>query len=370
MSELTPQPRATEPGQPGANSSAAKRSTWVYTLALGAVLVACGAGYSFYEKSRNPEPPPVDERESLKGYLSQLATNQALGAGYTDTDGDLVADRPTDPNKLAKVEGELLFSVVGTDDEKKLAEAEKDWADFMAALGTATGKKVKYARSMTSVDAQMAGVREGKLHLTAFNTGAVPTAVNSAGFVPLFVPANEKGEYGYTVQVLVRRDSPITDPAQLKGNALGVVALSSNSGAKAPLVALKEQFQLLPGRDYTFALTGDHKRSIKELVAGKHDAVCVASDLMDDLFATPPDKGGVAQDRVRSIDTSKPFPQLCFGVPHNLPADLQKKIERAFEGFNFAGASVGATPVAHGRARFARVSHQAVWVPVREIDEK
>ena len=368
MSEPTQEPPASPPVPPAAPP--VKSGTWLYTLAFCVVLVACGTGYYLYEKSRNPEPPPVDEGAGLKEYLAQLASEQKLAPAYTDADGDLVADRPTDPGKFVRVDKELTFSVVGTADESTLAAAEKEWADFLGALGKATGKTVKYARDVPSVDAQLSGVREGKLHITAFNTGAVPTAVNTAGFVPLFVPANDGGEFGYTVEILVRANSPITEPAQLKGKTLGFVALSSNSGAKAPMVALKEQFGLLPGRDYKFVITGDHKRSIKELAAGKHDAVCVASDLMTDLLETPADKGGVSKGAVKSIYSSKPYPQLCFGVPHNLSPDLQKKIEQAFESFQFAGTSVKASSVAQGRTRFNRVSYKTAWAPVREIDSK
>lgn len=358
MSEPTPQ-------QP-----APSKSTWLYTLVFLALAVACGIGYYAYEKSRNPLPPPVDELKSLKDYLARLATAQKLADGYTDADGDLVADRPTEAAKLAKVDGELLFSVVGTDDEKKLDEAEKGWADFMAALAKATGKKVKYARDLTSVDAQTTGVREGRLHVTAFNTGAVPTAVNTAGFVPLFAPANEKGDYGYTVEILVRSDSDVTEPSQLKGRQIGFVALSSNSGAKAPMVEFKERFGLLPVRDYTFTITGDHTRSVRELAAGKHPAVCVASDLMDDVLAKPASEGGVPKSAVRSVYSSKPFPQLCFGVPHNLPAELQKQIEQTFTDFKFAGTSVEGTSVGRGRTKFTRITYKTAWAPVREVDEK
>ncbi|MDY3552493.1 hypothetical protein R5W24_001576 [Gemmata sp. JC717] len=147
MSEPAAQPSVPGPTARGVN-------TWAYTLVFCALAVAAAGGYYFYEKSRNPLPPPVDEIKSLKDYVARLATTQKLADGYADADGDLVADRPADASKLVKVGDELVFSVVGTDDEKKLDEAEKGWASFTAALAKATGKKVTYARDLTSPESR------------------------------------------------------------------------------------------------------------------------------------------------------------------------------------------------------------------------
>lgn len=366
MSEPTPQPPAPAPVPPTAPGPVAspRKNTWAYTLGFCALLLAAGAGYYFYEKSRNPPPPPVDELMGLKEYLVRLTASQKLAEGYTDTDpADLVADRPKDPAKWAKVEGELLFTVVGSEDP---AKAAAEWKDFMLALEKATGKKVKYADGIGGVDEQLAALREGRLHVTAFNTGAVPTAVNTAGFVPLFAPADAGGKFTYTMELLVRSDSPVQKPEELKGKTIGFVALSSNSGAKAPMVDLKGQFGLLPGRDYKYVMTGDHTRSIAELVAGKHDAVAVASDLLALAVAG----GGVDKGEYRSVFTSKPFPPLCFGVPHNLPPDLHGKIEQAFVGFKFAGTSAEKRFVPQGKTQFAKVTYRGDWEYVREIDDK
>ena len=132
----------------------------------------------------------------------------------------------------------------------------------------------------------MKAVAEGRLHVTAFNTGQVPAAVNAAGFVPLFCPADKDAKYAYEMEILVRADSPIQRPEDLKGKTIALVALSSNSGGKTPLVVLKDKFGLLPGHDYNYAFTGDHIRSVKELVNGRHDAVCVANDLLARAVAT------------------------------------------------------------------------------------
>ena len=208
MSEPTSSPAPT-PNAP----APARASTWKYTIGLIVLLVAGAAGYYFYVRSQNPEPQPIDELNELRGYLTRFAANQKLADSYTDTDPkDLVADFSKDSAKWVKVEKELTFTVVGTE---KPEEAAKEWKDFMAALHTATGKEVKYLEGVQTIEDQMTAVREGRLHVTAFNTGAVPTAVNTAGFVPLFAPADDQGNFAIQMEILVRADSGISSPADL-----------------------------------------------------------------------------------------------------------------------------------------------------------
>lgn len=357
MSEPTSSPAPT-PSAP----APVRQSTWKYTLGLIALLVAGAAGYYLYVRSQNPEPQPVDELAELRGYLTRLTANQKLAEGYSDTDPkDLVADPPKDkdPAKWAKVEGEIAFTVVGTDDPEKAAA---EWKDFMAALEKATGKKVKYLEGIQTIEDQIAAVREGRLHVTAFNTGAVATAVNTAGFVPLFAPADEQGQFAIQMEILVRPDSGINAPADLKGKQVGLVALSSNSGAKAAMVDLKEKFGMMPVRDYKYALTGSHTRSMQELLAGKHDAVCVASDLR----RREDDAGKLDKSKYKVIYTSVAFPPLCFGVPHHLPPDVRDKVKAAFAEFKFTSNTPGAK---QGKTKFVAVNYEKDWEYVRKIDD-
>jgi phosphonate transport system substrate-binding protein len=235
----------------------------------------------------------------------------------------------------------------------------------MTALERGTGKKVKYVADLSTIDDQVRAVREGRLHVTAFNTGQVPNAVNTAGFVPLFCIADKDGKYGLEMEILVRQDSPVTRPEDLRSKTIGLTALSSNSGGKAPLVILKNKYGMLPGRDYKFTFTGDHVRAVRELVAGQHDAVCVANDQLARAIGA----GVIKREQVRSIYKSESFPPLCFGVPHNLPPDLVAKVKQIFTGFSFDGTSVGELYKAQGKTRFAPVDYARDWKLIREVDE-
>src|SRR5580765_3492315 len=150
----------------------------IYSLVL--LLVVAGAGYYAYVLSTT-RPTPVNELEAIRTVAARAAQHQKLGASYRDADGDLVADAPSDPDKLQKVDA-IAFCMVAGDDAR---QAQEEWQDFLQALEKATGKKVNYRADLETQAAQLAALRDGTLHVTAFGTGEVPVAVNTAGFVPL-----------------------------------------------------------------------------------------------------------------------------------------------------------------------------------------
>jgi len=367
MSEASePQP-STEP-TPAVPTSApataagapARSSTWKYTIGLVVLLIAiCGGWYAYVAATSMPTAP--DELQALKAYITHLANTQKLGDAYADQNNDMLADTPTDPAKLLKVD-EISFSLVGGDDPEK---AQEVWKDFMLALEKGTGKKVKYQTEIGSIQEQTRAVAEGRLHITAINTGQVSTAVNTAGFVPLFCPADKDGKFAYQMEILVPAGSPVQKPEDLRGKTVGLVALSSNSGGKAPLVIFKDKFGMLPGRDYKYTFTGDHVRAIKDVVAGRYDAVCVANDLLARTVAA----GDVKPEQFRSIHKSDSFPPLCFGVPHNLPPDLLAKVKQVFTDFSSAGNSVGESYVKRGQVKFAPVDYKTDWKLIRDVDD-
>ncbi len=362
MSE--PQPPTPEPTPTPAPQPPTPASSWRFTLALAVLLVAVAGGVYAYFHYTNTPPPEPDKLAGLKVYLENLGKQQTLDPAYSDANGDLVADTPTDPAKFLKPDEvkELGFTVVGIEDAEK---AQVQWKDFMVALEKATGKPVKYRADIGSIEDQLLALREGRLHVTAFNTGQVSPAVNTAGFVPLFCIADKDGKFAYEMEILVRKDSPAQTPADLKGKTIGLTSLSSNSGGKAPLVILRDKFGMLPGRDYDYTFTGDHVRAVKELAAGQHDAVSVANDQL----ARAVGAGLVKPEQLRSIYKSETFPPLCFGIPHNLPPEIAAKVKAAFAGFAFPGTSVGELYKAQGKTKFAAVDYARDWKLIRDVDQ-
>lgn len=329
-------------------------------MVLLALLVVAAAGCYAYVLYASRHAPDYDF-EAIRTFLAKAAQDQKLGDSYRDADGDLIADTPSDPGKLQKVD-ELGFCLVAGDDPRKTQE---EWQDFFEALTKATGKKVSYRAELETLETQLAALREGTLHVTAFSTGEVPVAVNTAGFVPLASPANAEGKYSYEMEILVPAASNSRSPADLKGKTIAFTAMSSNSGARAPLIVLKDQFHLLPGRDYQHVVTGSHQRSIEFLAAGKYDAVCVANDMLASAGAA----GHIRADQYRSIYKSGSFPPLCLGVAHDLPPEVIDQVKQVLQDFQFEGTSLAKRFGPQGKARFAAVNYKRDWAPVREIND-
>ncbi len=333
---------------------------WRRTMdALVLLLLIAVAGYIAY--TMYVMPAPLNELATIGAALAKSAHYEKLGASYRDADGDLVADSPSDPSKLQKIDT-LGFCMIAGDDPR---QAQDEWQDFLQALEKATGKRVAYRAEIETLEAQLAALKGGILHLTAFSTGEVPLAVNTAGFVPLASPADADGKYSYEMEILVPAASNSRSPADLKGKTVAFTAMSSNSGAKAPLVILKDQFHLFPGTGYTHVMTGSHQRSIQGLAAGKYDAVCVANDVLASAVAA----GDIQPEQFRSIFKSGSFPPLCLGVPHDLPPDLLAQIKQVFHDFKFDGTSLAKRFGPQGKVRFAPVDYKRDWAQVRDIDD-
>ncbi len=327
--------------------------------ALVLLLLVVVAGYIAY--TLYAPPAPVNELATIGTFLAKSAHHEKLGSAYRDADGDLVADAPSDPAKLQQVDT-LGFCMVAGDDPR---QAQEEWQDFLLALEKATGKKVTYRADLETLEAQLAALKGGTLHVTAFSTGEVPVAVNTAGFVPLASPADAEGKYSYEMEILVPAASGSRSPADLKGKTVAFTAMSSNSGAKAPLVILKDEFHLQPGRDYQHVMTGSHQRSIQGLAAGKYDAACVANDVLASAVAA----GDIRAEQYRSIYKSGSFPPLCLGVAHDLPPEVITQVKQVFQDFRIEGTSLAKRFGPQGNVRFAPVNYKRDWAQVRDIND-
>jgi phosphonate transport system substrate-binding protein len=230
-----------------------------------------------------------------------------------------------------------------------------------------------------SFGSQLSALSDGHLHVTAFTTGQVRQAVNTAGFRPLVVPATAEGKFTYQVKVLVPTKSTAKTLADLRGKQLTVSGLSSHSSAKAPFVHLYDEYKMLPERDYTVQKVGRYELAFAQLVKGDTDAVFVASDLLDrELARGEPTaeeaKRGLVKltaDKYKVLHTfDKEYPKLCFGVSHTLPEDLVKKILTGFETFKFEGTEVGKKYAADKVEKFQPVNYKQHWEEVRKVEDR
>jgi len=298
------------------------------------------------------------EANMLEKLLTPASVKTIKAVDFKDGDGDLLTDFPADA--AAKPE-KLVFSYVGPAEETE--DESATWADLVAALSEATGLPVEY-KHYKSTDEQIAALASGELHIVGLNTGSVPMAVEVAGFHPVCTLGREDGSFGYTMKLLTRAKRGVADPKELKGKEVAFTTPDSNSGCKAAVVYLMSEENLLPERDYKWGFTFSHDTSVKELIAGEHDAVPVASDLLDKLI----DDGEVSDADFKVIYESERFPPAAIGYAYNLSPELRDQITKTLLDFKWEGTSVAGKYGPSGASKFVPVNYKNDWANIRRIN--
>ncbi len=320
---------------------------------LVVILIAIGAYQVGLQKN-----PQVDSSRTKRIFGLDKPRPTMLAKIYADSDGDMVADSPQEPGRWVDPQA-ILFSYVAAPNSQVY---EKAWQPLVEHLAQVTGKPVQYVRFESARD-QMLALREGRLHVTAVNTGNVPEAVNLYGFVPIATPAKEDNSHGYTMTIIVPADSTITSPADLSGHSIAFTDPGSNSGCKAPMVLLMSDFGLDPDGDYHFVFSRGHEQSIAGVAQGRYEAAAVASDMLDRAKA----RGDIKETDVRSIYHSEQFPAAAVGYIYNLKPELAEKVRQGLLDFKVQDSSI-TQELAEGVVGFAPVSYKDDWALVRRID--
>jgi len=170
------------------------------------------------------------------------------------------------------------------------------------------------------------------------------------------------------VEIVVPADSPIRTPADLKGHALTPNQPTSNSGCRAPIILLQNEFELQPGRDYRVQFSGAQEQSLAGLTRNppesRYEAAAIASDMLNRGIA----HGDFKESQVRVIYTSKPFPTACLGYVYNLKPELAAKVRAALLSFDCKGTAIE-TEFDPGKVtKFIPVNYKADWEVVRDLD--
>ncbi|RJF95912.1 phosphate/phosphite/phosphonate ABC transporter substrate-binding protein [Noviherbaspirillum saxi] len=248
-----------------------------------------------------------------------------LDAQYCDANKDLVADVPADTKKQ-KVPNTIVFTFTPVEDP---AVYEKMFNPFTSHLSQCTGKRVVFFQVQSNA-AEIEAMRSGRLHVGGFSTGPTAFAVNIAGAVPFAVIGNEKEYQGYSLIVIVKKDSPIQKMTDLKGRKVAHTSPSSNSGHMAP-VALFPKTGVVPDKDYKIVFSGKHDQSILGVNSGDYEAAAVASDVFDRLV----ERGAVKADDFRVIYRSERFPTQSFAYAHDLEPAFRDKMLKCFYDYRF-----------------------------------
>ena len=282
-----------------------------------------------------------------------------LDPRYTDADGDLVADIPDASEQQDP--GTLIFAYTPVEDPAVYAEV---WGDFLDHMSEVTGKKVQFFPVQSNA-AQIEAMRAGRLHIAGFNTGSNPLAVACAGYRPFTMMAGEDGSYGYEMEIITYPDSGIETVEDIKGGKLAFTSETSNSGFKAPSAILKADYQMAAGEDFEPVFSGKHDNSILGVANKDYPAAAVANSVLNRMLS----RDVVKADQIKSIYKSETFPTTSYGVAHNLNADLQAKIQEAFETFEWEGSSLLEEFSKSGEAQFVPITFKNEWAVIRKIDE-
>lgn len=328
-------------------------------LIVAIILILFGVWWS------RPGPSLDRDRKAHGEILSSMTglarpVSNKLSAQYADADGDLVADPPTDAAKQVDPPT-LTFSYVASAENAFNATA---FAPLTEALAKATGRPVRFL-PLTDVDEQIAAMHDGTLHICAFNTGAVPVAVDVAGFVPVSVLGGASGPDTYRLMLIASRRTGIADMKQIVGEEITLTEMGSNSGFKAPLVLLHQEFGLVPGRDYAIRYSGGHQQSIQGLANGTYDVIAVASDILVRAERAQT----ISPSAYRVLYSSDSFPTACFGYSHVLKPELARKIDAVLGEFTFTGNSLGRFFAAPAQTRLVRTRYATDFQLVRHIDD-
>jgi len=280
----------------------------------------------------------------------------ALDARYADEDGDLVADTPAqtiDPPTL-------VFAYTPVEDPALYGRV---WDGFLRHMEKVTGKKVRFFPVQSNA-AQIEAMRAGRLHVGGFNTGSVPVAVNCAGFVPFAIMGDDKGLFGYEMEIITYPGSGITGLQDLKGRKLAFTAETSNSGFKAPTALLRSEFNLVAGKDFTAVFSGKHDNSVLGVAYADYDAAAIANEVMRRMM----DRGVVKPEQIVTIYRSGTFPTTGYGLVYNLKPELAAGVKEAFFSFPWKGSELEKEFFKQGVSRFVPITYRKNWETVRKVD--
>lgn len=286
----------------------------------------------------------------------------AMDPKFTDANGDMVADAPTNPAEWIDP-SVLVFAYTPVEDPAVYAEV---WDEFIAHLSATTGKKVQFFPVQSNA-AQLEAMRAGRLHVAAFNTGSNPLAVNCVGFVPFTMMASKEGLFGYEMEIITYPGSGVTKIEDIKGNKLAFTSETSNSGFKAPSALLKDQFKLEAGKDYEAVFSGKHDNSILGVANKDYPAAAIANSVKARMIA----RDVVKPEQLEVIYTSQTFPTSGYGHVYNLNPELAAKVKEAFFSFDWEGTNLqkefskGQPP----QEKFIPITYKEYWQVVRDIDK-
>jgi phosphonate transport system substrate-binding protein len=165
-----------------------------------------------------------------------------------------------------------------------------------------------------------------------------------------------------TTKIIVRKDSPVSNLAGLKGRAIAVGALDSPQATLIPL-ELVAGAGIAPGQDcevlYHNVMIGKHgdhvggeRDAARALTAGKADAAC----LLDANYTVFINEGTLDPGTTRVLASTPPFDHCNFTVTSDLPEERGRAFVDILLNMSFEDPEVRAFMELEGLRR---------WLPAR-----
>ena len=330
----------------------------VRLVLLVAPIVVAGSLFYFQRMGVEKRRLLQAENEAVETIMRSIKPTPAtLNESFADNDGDLVADTPSDES--ARLKPEILrFAYLSS---APVSSQSETWQALTDALADSTGLRVEFA-VYPSADEQLAALRDGSLHVTAFNTGSVTTAVNQCGFVPVSGLSNDAGETGYACMIIAHRNRKLGSLDQMK--SLLFTSPRSNSGFRYPILVLAKNFSMLPERDYAFKFSQSHEDSIRRVIENQVEAAAVASDVVQLVVG----KDQIDLEEIDILYESPQFPAACFGYHHALNPSLANKVSQLLRNFQFEDEQLREEFRASGFTGLAPIDFKEDFSEIRLIE--
>ena len=303
-------------------------------------------------------------RRTLRGPLGW-----ALAAGLVVAACGGTATPPTATDAAKASTGPRIGSfdrpiVLAFTPSQEAATIATNGAAIKAALERATGLAWKVT-VMNSYAAQVEGMCAGQIDVGFFATLQMTLVIDRACGTPVLGSLrNEVKLDGTTVlsptyqsQILVRKDSGITDLKGLQGKKFAFTDTLSASGYVYPTLTIKNKVGQDPKTFFApngIIFAGGHPQAALAVFNKQVDGAATFIDVRDSLLAANPK----IKDETMVIDTAGPIPNDGVVFQKDFPADLGKTVKQAL---------IDYSKTDDGKARFLALFS---WNGIQEIDAK
>jgi phosphonate transport system substrate-binding protein len=327
--------------------------SWLVLFCL-AIAVAVAVNAALRTGSANSTRDAADKATVHAMGLIEPAA-KGLASDFTDNQGRLLADPPSDPSKLSDPPILVLAHLVGADAENPGVS----WKQLEDQIAAATGRKVEDQPYENSAE-QMQSIAEGKIQIVALHAADTPFLVDNYGYQPVAVLGSDNGANGNHLDIIVPAGSTIASPADLRGHSLVCTVPSSITGYRAAIALLMQNQNLRPNVDYTVLWSMGQSRSIEGVTKGEFEAAAVSDDKLKSLL----ESGQITAASYRVIYSSDVIPRTTIGWFYNLNPDLAAKVRSAI--LAYTATAAGSDQTLH----FMPIDYKKDFQFVRDIDDR